>query len=167
MEVFVTPEVPQLFREKKLLTIGTSHYLLVEFTFDADLEYMDTMLEEIQNEGVTPVIAHPERYHTLYTERDYLHQWTERGFVLQINKGSLFGNFGRRASDIAHWCLDEGCIHLIGSDAHSPFQRTPKLDEAWDHTADFDSPEIADFLLNTNPARILRDEPVQPVLAVF
>ena len=41
------------------------------------------------------------------------------------------------------------------------------MEEAWTYTADFDSPEIADFLLRDNPRRILEDQPIRPVLAEF
>ena len=75
--------------------------------------------------------------------------------------------FGRRAAEIAHWCLGEGCVHLLGSDAHSPFRRTTRLRDAWEYAADFDSPEIADFLPRDNPRRILEDQPSRPVLAEF
>ena len=56
---------------------------------------------------------------------------------------------------------------MIGSDAHSPYRRTPRLSEAWDVVAEFTTPEIADFLLEENPARILRDMPVGAVLDEF
>ena len=167
MEVFVTPQVPELLRRKQLLTLNDSRYLLVEFGFDEPLDYADGMLEAIRAEGVVPVVAHPERYRFVQAERECLLRWTRAGYVLQVNKDSLFGRFGRRAAELAHWCLGEGCIHLLGSDAHSPFRRTARLEEAWAYTAELDSPEIADFLLRDNPERILSDRPVKPVLAEF
>ena len=75
--------------------------------------------------------------------------------------------FGRRAQRTAHWCLGEGCIHLVGSDAHSPYRRTTRLHDAWAHVAEWDGPEIADFLLKENPGRILQDKPVRAVMAQF
>lgn len=167
MEVYVTPEVPRLLRQGRLLTLGGSRYLLVEFGFDESRRFAEQMLDAIRREGVTPVIAHPERYRFVQRERECLLDWIDEGDVIQINKGSLFGMFGRGAARISNWCLGEGCLHLIGSDAHSPFRRTPRLGDVWDYAADFASPEIADFLLEENPSRILRDQPVRPVLAEF
>ena len=89
------------------------------------------------------------------------------GWALQINKGSLFGRFGRRAARTAHWCLGEGCMHLIGSDAHSPYRRTPWLEDARSYVAEYTAPEIADFLLEENPRRMLENAPIRPVLAQF
>ena len=166
-EVFVTPEVPQLIREKKLLTLAESSYLLVEFAFDEEPSFAAKMLRAIQKERVIPVVAHPERYYFVQEDPSVLHDWNREGVVLQLNKGSLLGAFGRTARRIAHWCLEEGCVHVIGSDAHSPYRRTPRLSEAWDVVAEFTTPEIADFLLEENPARILRDMPVGAVLDEF
>lgn len=167
MEVYVTPEVPRLLRQRKLLTLGGSRYLLVEFGFDESRSFADRMLELIRKEGVTPVVAHPERYYFVQEDPRVLLKWAEEGYVLQLNKGSVFGMFGRRAARTAHWCLGEGCVHLIGSDAHSPYRRTTRLADVREYVADFDSPEIADFLLQENPARILEDQDVRPVLAEF
>jgi len=167
MEVFVTPDTPELLRQGKLLTLGGSRYLLTEFGFDESPEYVCDMLSALRSEGVTPVIAHPERYRFVQADRKLLSRWVREGYVLQINKGSLFGMFGRRAAETAHWCLGEGCVHLIASDAHSPFRRTTRLRDVWEYAADLDSPAIADFLLRDNPARILADRPIRPVLAEF
>ena len=167
MEVFVTEQTPRHLREGRLLTLGGSRYLLVEFGFDEEPDFADRMLGELLEAGVVPVVAHPERYHFVQPQPECLLRWAEMGCALQVNKGSLLGRFGRRAAQAARWCLGEGCVHLLGSDAHSPWRRTPRMEEAWTYTADFDSPEIADFLLRDNPRRILEDQPIRPVLAEF
>ena len=167
MEVFVTEQTPRHLREGRLLTLGGSRYLLVEFGFDEEPDFAERMLGELLEAGVVPVVAHPERYHFVHPQPECLLRWAEMGCALQVNKGSLLGRFGRRAAQAARWCLGEGCVHLLGSDAHSPWRRTPRMEEAWTYTADFDSPEIADFLLRDNPRRILEDQPIRPVLAEF
>lgn len=167
MEVYATPELPELIRQDRLLTLGGSRYLLVEFGFDQTPRFLGQTLETVRREGMVPVVAHPERYYCVQKEPRLLLEWAEEGAVLQINKGSLFGMFGRRAARTAHWCLGEGCVHLIGSDAHSPYRRTPRMADVWEYVADLDSPEIADFLLQGNPERILEDRDVAPVLAEF
>ena len=166
-EVFATPDLPRLIREKKLLTLGGSHYLLVEFAFGGSLSFAQETLDAIRKEGLIPIVAHPERYVFVQEDPSCLLRWTGQGVGLQLNKGSLLGSFGRRAQRTAHWCLSEGCVHLIGSDAHSPYHRTPRLSDAWDYVADYIAPEAADFLLQENPARILQDQPIPAVLDAF
>lgn len=167
MEVYVTRNLTDLLEQNRLLTLGESHYLLMEFGFDEPASFMDHMLQAVKRQGFIPVIAHPERYYCVQDDHEQISWWNEDGYVLQINKGSLFGMFGQQAAETAHWCLSEGCIHLIGSDAHSPFRRTTRMGEAWEYISEFNSPEIADFLFRDNPRRILNDEPVRPVLDEF
>ena len=167
MEVYATPDLPELLAQNRLLPLGNSRFLLLEFGFDEPAGYMERMLQAVKDSGCTPVVAHPERYYCVQDDHDLLYRWADEGFVLQLNKGSLFGMFGRYAYETAHWCLNEGCVHLVGSDAHSPYRRTPRLAEAWEYIADYNSPEIAEFLLRENPRRILNNDSVHPVLAEF
>lgn len=167
MEVFVSPEVPKLIKERKLLTLGGSHYLLVEFAFGESSYFADEMLKKIVREGLVPVIAHPERYEFIQEDEKHLFDWVNAGYILQVNKGSVLGSFGRAASKVAHWCLGEGCVHLIGSDAHSPYRRTTSMAEAYEYISEYNSPDIAEFLFTGNPSAILADKPIKPVLKEF
>ena len=63
MEVFSTPELPRLLDEERLLTLGGSRYLLVEFAFGETPWFAAQTLESIAVRGLTPVVAHPERYY--------------------------------------------------------------------------------------------------------
>ena len=40
MEVFATPDLPEMLAEGKLLTLNNSRYLLVEFPFEEDLNLL-------------------------------------------------------------------------------------------------------------------------------
>lgn len=160
MEVFVTPSTPRLLREGQLLTLGGSRYLLAEFDFQCGAPFAERMLSALRQEGVRPVVAHPERYRFVQRDPERLFRWLEEGYVLQLNKGSFFGRFGEGAARTAHWCLREGCIHLIGSDAHSPYQRTTRLSDIHEYISGAASQRLADLLLKDNPGRILADQPV-------
>ena len=167
MEVFVTPELPRLLDNGSLLTLGGSRYLLVEFAFGEEGWFADDILRQIRQYDLIPVVAHPERYYFLQDEPRHLLRWVGDGCLLQLNKGSFFGMFGRHAAKTAHWCLDCGCLHLIGSDAHSPYRRTPRLNDVYDLVADAVSPETAQLLLHDNPAAILTGGAVCPAMALF
>ena len=163
MEIYMTPEVPRLLREKRLLTLGGSRYLLVEFDFDGSFPWACRMLRAVAEQEVVPVVAHPERYRINQEEPERLFDWLEAGYVLQLNKGSFFGRFGRGAARPAHWCLRQGCAHAVGSDAHSPYQRTTRLSDIHAYLSEIASVAAADALLRDNPARILKNRPVRPV----
>ena len=77
-----------------------------------------------------------------------------------MNKGSLFGRFGRGAQALAAAMLERGLVGCVASDAHGPDVRTPDLAGAWDYLAERCSEELARCLLEDNPGRILRSEPL-------
>ena len=91
---------------------------------------------------------------------NYLYDWVNRGIVLQVNKGSLFGRFGRGAQALAGAMLAHGLVGCIASDAHRPDVRTPDLSAAWDYLAERFSEPLAEQLLTRNPMHILRSEPL-------
>ena len=146
MEIFGTGDVPKLLREGRLLTINGGRYL--------------RLLDELLAAGYWPVVAHPERYYGLQRMPNYLYDWVNRGVVLQVNKGSLFGRFGRGAQTLAEAMLTHGLVGCIASDAHRPDVRTPELLSAWDNLAEHFSERLSEQLLTRNPEWILRSEPL-------
>ncbi len=158
-EVFCTPELPELLREQRLLTLNGSRYLLTEFFFDESLVYMDRMLAAIWQQGLTPVLAHPERYDAVQQDPYIIRRWFESGYLIQMNKGSLLGRLGHRAQHCARWLLERGLIHLAASDAHRPDVRTPHMKLLWEQLEEDYSTDCARLLLEENPRRILMNRP--------
>ena len=54
---------------------------------------------------------------------------------MQVTAGSLTGQFGRRPRYWAERMLDEGCCHILATDAHGTDRRVPRLSEARDLAA--------------------------------
>lgn len=160
MEIFGTGDVLQLLHDGRLLTLGGGRYLLIEFGFHEDPLRIERLLDALLAAGYWPVVAHPERYYGLQRMPNYLFDWANRGIVLQVNKGSLFGRFGRGAQALAAAMLERGLVGCVASDAHGPDVRTPDLAGAWDYLAERYSEELARCLLEDNPGRILRSEPL-------
>ncbi len=159
-EILCTPQTPELLRRGLLPTVGGSRYLLVEFMFDAPAEEIDDMLLRLEAEGVRVLLAHPERYHDVQEQLEYLARWFRRGVILQCNKGSILGSLGHRSQRTAHWMLDHGLAHVVASDAHTERVRTPHMAEVKAFLEESWGEEYADVLLTRNPARILQDRAV-------
>ena len=166
MEVYASSDMAVLYREGKLLTLAGSRYLLVEFDFHDDVYYMERILQDMLDAGVTPILAHPERYRTLQALPDILVDWVRGGVHLQINKGSLFGFFGRESFRLAVTMLEHDLASFAASDAHRAHQRTPALQETYRWIADHYSERRADRLLRRNPERVLRNAPLAECEAV-
>lgn len=159
-EVFCTADIAELIRAKKLLTLASSRYLLVEFAFNEDSIEMNSRLEQIFAEGLTPVIAHPERYNAVQRDRTLPERWFASGYVLQVNKDSIFGGLGQRAKRTAEFILGQGLAHIAASDAHSTYSRNPELARLREHISLNYSEDYARILLEENPRRIIENKPM-------
>ena len=158
MEVFATSDMMDLFRAGKLLTLAGSRYLLMEFGFHDDVYDMERILQDVQDAGLTPILAHPERYRALQALPDILADWVRAGVHLQINKGSLSGFFGKESFRLAATMLEHDLVSFVASDAHRADRRTTALGDTYQWLVDHYSGHLAERLLRHNPERVLRDE---------
>ncbi len=158
MEVYATEEVPKLLRQGKLITINYSRYLLMEFGFDEDLSLVDFLLNEIISLGITPIIAHPERYPYIQRSPDRTLEWIMLGCYLQLNKGSIFGRYGSSAKHTSHYLLQNNWAAFIASDAHSQNIRTTDMSETYRYVSYYFSKEYAKILMMENPMRAIENQ---------
>lgn len=159
-EVFVTEDLPDLIAGGKILTLNGGHYMLLEFDFYDSLEFANDMLEKISKMGIRPVIAHPERYFFVQQKPRIAYEWYEKGYVLQCNKGSFTGRFGKHCLKMANELIDRKLVSVIASDAHSSYHRTPVMTDAYEELLDGIDASYLELLFEENPRRILKDEPV-------
>ena len=159
-ELYTTQEAPRLFREGKIMTLNGGHYLLMEFRFDSDPDFADRMLDEMHALGVIPVVAHVERYHFIQQIPEMIPAWRRKGYVIQCNKGSFQGRFGRTERRTAYELMDGRMVDVIASDTHRPNFRTPDMHTVYRDLA-LDYPEAyLRRLFHTNPGRILSDQAI-------
>jgi len=159
-EVFATPDTVKMYKEKKLLTLNYSRYLLLEFDFMAELQFMQSTLYGLLDEDVVPILAHPERYAALQNTPEAAMLWNDEGVGIQLNKGSLFGRFGRRALQLSHTLLGSGHVSCIASDAHGSERRTPDMSMVDAMLRTEYSDNTAELLLRENPERIMTNQPL-------
>ena len=160
MEVFVTPDLPKLLKEGKIIPFHGGQYLLVEFAFQEDPDFVEYMLEKIQDMGLHPIVAHPERYEFVKRDIQCIYEWKQKGYSIQVNKGSFQGRFGRKAEYVAHKLLQHNLITVIASDAHSPYRRTPYMQNVYDELAFSYEDDYLKILFEENPKRILLNKPL-------
>lgn len=161
MEIYGSPEVPELIMQGKMVGLNGFNYPLIEFAFTNYAAKATEILEEIIAIGMRPVVAHPERY--LYVQEDptLLNLWVEMGCLLQINKGSLLGRHGRQEELLALELVGRGFACAVASDAHSPVMRTTWMREAERLLEEEFSVSTAKRLTTQNPLKILRNEAIQ------
>ena len=157
MEIFGTPDVPELLRESKLITLAHSRYPLIEFPFQDYGQQATQVLADVTAMGYRPVVAHPERYRYTQEYPHLLNHWVDMGCLLQVNKGSLMGRFGRAAEMLSLSLVDRGFAAFVASDAHSPVARTTWLMDVRNFLSEEYSEDLARLLLEDNPKKLLED----------
>ena len=145
-------------------TINNLRYLMVELSDYVPFGPISEALARILEEGVVPVITHPERNPSLQRRSGELAKWVARGCLCQITGQSLLGQFGSRAKTSAQRLLANGLVHVVASDGHDLFYRPPTLQPAYHHIVSHYGQLLADRLCLENPAAIIRGESLPPAI---
>lgn len=159
-EVFGAGDFLQRLKDGRLFTLNNSIYPLVEFDFYEHPASVLFKLGEIVAQGFIPIVAHPERYAFINEDVEYAKKIKDLGCLIQLNKGSITGNFGSDARLSAQQLLSSGLADFVASDAHSPFVRTPVLSEAYDTVCKLFSEDYANLLFNENPLKVLNNQKI-------
>lgn len=117
-ENMIDPLFVKRLEAGNLLTYGDKgDELLVETSYAQAPYRFKLILQDIRKAGLTPVLAHPERYRYMdYDDYDTLH---EQGVRFQLNITSLAGAYGPEPKERAEYLLEEGYYTYQGSDLHS------------------------------------------------
>ena len=155
MEIFGTPQTAQLLRQGRLTTLAESGYPLIEFPFRNYEQEATQILRQVAAMGYRPVVAHPERYAYVQDNPAIVNEWLKMGCLLQLNRGSLQGHFGRAPQVMAYSLVERGFASFVASDAHSALQRTTWMLDAYTLLQEEFGEDTARLLLEDNPRRIL------------
>lgn len=161
MEIFASEDMGEKIHDGRLIGLSQSRYYLVEVPFGAQPAWIEARLQEMQARGVTPLIAHAERYYCVQDDPVLAYNWLREGCRIQVNKGSFLGRFGRTAERTARLLMENDLISCVASDAHSPEMRTPWMRDAWDFLIRHGGEQYARRMLEGNPEKILQDAPIR------
>ena len=157
-DVHMTPDFIAGLRSGRLLTIADSRYVLVEPPHHTAPPQLEDFFFNLVVAGYVPILTHPERLSWVPSRYEVIKRLVQTGVWMQITAGSFAGAFGRNALYWAERMLDEGCVHLIATDAHDAQRRPPDLAAGRELVAKRVGPEEAQRLVLTRPMGILKDE---------
>ncbi|MCX6639015.1 MAG: hypothetical protein NTW14_00825 [bacterium] len=158
-EIYFQPRLADLLQFEAATLNGTGKYMLVEFPLIDIPKSFDRELKDLRKEGVTPVIAHPERNALVLKRPAIVGKMIEEGALIQMNAGSITGHFGRTVKKMAQNLLKRGWVHVIASDAHGLVHRGPDLQEALEIASDEIGVAAARRLVMENPQTIIEGLP--------
>ena len=155
-EVFFKFNLTEIL-DNPITTFGNGKYMLIEFQRLFFPKGYEDEIFKIQLKGITPIIAHPERYRGIQKDLNLAKEWIDRGYLIQIDCASIIGGFGKETKMAAIELLKNGLCHLIGSDSHNNKNRNFLLKPAFlelEKIIDSDSISI----IKNNSKKILNGE---------
>ncbi|WP_077619802.1 tyrosine-protein phosphatase [Bacillus sinesaloumensis] len=125
-------ELLQDYTKGELLSLNNGgKYLFVEFPSGHVPRYAEQLLFDIQLNGLTPVIVHPERNSELIENPDLLYKFVKNGACTQITSSSVTGHFGKKIKKFSLQLVEYNLTHFLASDAHNLSNRPFRLREAY------------------------------------
>lgn len=101
----------------EILTFS-SKYVLIELSFIHPSDFFDVITFNLQMNGSKIILAHPERYTYWHHSIEKLQAIKDKGVFLQLNLGSLIGQYGSSVKRMAERLIEENMIDFVGSDVH-------------------------------------------------
>ena len=129
-EVYFTENILKDYLDGNIGTLNDSRYMLIEFNMNRFEENIFDIIYELQVRGITPIIAHPERYRSIIKNPLEINSFIDEGYLFQLDSGSLTGVFGKEVKKTAEILLANGIYNFIGSDAHNIKSRNTGISEA-------------------------------------
>lgn len=160
-EVFISKNIVNLYREQKITTINNSRYMLIEIPMNSKINGIKSLLFDIISAGITPILAHPERYIVYYKDFSFFKELKEMGVLLQLNFPSLFGLYGNHAKYMSKKLLKMHLIDFIGSDIHHPDDRYELLEKFTKKVNKLVEEEYLKKIMEDNFTKVIADEQIE------
>ena len=126
----LTPVRPLLEEDPHRYLLDGTDCVLMEVPFAGPADLVFALAEHVEDAGLRPVIAHPERTEAVLARPRLADELAERGWALQVNATSLLGRHGPEPEDLAWAQLERGVANVIASDGHRA-TRPAHLDAAY------------------------------------
>ncbi|MDF2927774.1 MAG: ywqE [Anaerospora sp.] len=159
-EVALNMDILELIKGPGPYCINGGRYMLVELPATHIPQYTDEFFFTLQARGISPILAHPERYPEIAHNPELVVEWVNKGILMQVNGPSLVGKMGERAMQTAEVLLNSNLVHFFGSDTHGPRSRTPRLTDAIEKSNALIGEEKTRQILLANPLSIINSEDI-------
>lgn len=118
-EVRLVENIVTLYETKEVLPLANSKYMLLELPSNTVPIYAKEIIIRLQEIGIIPIIAHPERNKLIAERPSKLEELVREGAVAQITAGSLTGHFGKTIQKLSLDLVKANLVHTYGSDVHN------------------------------------------------
>lgn len=130
---------------------------LVEFNPQAFPIALPARLLDLRRAGISPVIAHPERYQPTWQDTDAMQPLIDAGACLLLDVCALVGKYGDKPRRTAEKLLEEDAYEAACSDAHRA-EDAEVTARAIERLRALVGEDETDRLMRTGPESILRGD---------
>ena len=160
-ELFFSPAIYNWIEYDWATYNNRQKYLLFELPFYGLPPGVGDFIFKCRLKGLTPILAHPERCHFLLDEPQKLVNWHKQGCLMQLDAGSVIGQFGQKTAEFSKNLLKARLIQITASDAHDhEFRNYEVVCKAENSAKEFLPEDYIKEIFRDNPRRIFDNQDV-------
>ena len=162
-EIYYTSDILDKLENNLIPKLNGTRYALIEFSMNTPYREIHNALTNVLMLGITPVIAHIERYDALENNEKRVKELINMGCYTQVNSSSilkpkLFGDTYKFMKKRARYFLEKDLVHIVASDMHNLDSRPPYMREAYEIVSKKYGHDKARELFVKNPEKVIKDQ---------
>lgn len=159
MEVLISHDIIDFLDTEEILTLNNSRFLLIELPLSGIPLCAQELFYKLMIKGIVPVIAHPERNSCIIKNPCIVLEYIQSGALIQVDTGSLKGEFGQKVKNTAKTLLKNKSVHFIATDAHNANTRAPQIREIFNYVKHLNK-KLAESIFLTNPYLLINNREI-------
>ena len=162
-EIYYSSDALNKLENQQIPQLNGTRYALIEFSMNTPYREIHSALTNVLMSGITPVIAHIERYDALDNNEKRVRDLINMGCYTQVNSSSilkpkLFGDTYKFMKKRARYFLERDLVHIVASDMHNLDSRPPYMKEAYEIVSKKYGLDKARELFVENPEKVIKDQ---------
>lgn len=127
-EIYYHKDLIRNLQEGNIPTINNTKYVLIEFAFKETYFTMKCAVQELIYAGYIPIIAHIERYQSIFGKYNCIQELIDAGAYIQVNMESFLGGIFNKKTSFVKRLLKMNLVQFIASDCHDLNKRKPNME---------------------------------------
>ena len=158
-EIKYSDSTARLLRDGAVPTMNNTGMVLIEWSMDSSFDTISNAIREISNAGFTVVVAHIERYPSLYFHAKSIVEMRKQfNLRIQMDCEALLdrGSFFERR--FVKSLFKMKAIDFVSTDAHDTKDRSPRMKQAYKVLKEQYGEECADALTWQNAQEMIEED---------
>lgn len=157
-EVYLDSNYYEIIWKDSFYTLADSDYILIEFSLADIPKNIPEICYEARLKGYIPVLAHVERYESLYGNKQLIMDILNEGAHLQVNASAVAGKESKESGKFVNYLLKNKLVSFVASDVHNLGSRSLYLYEAYKTVRKLCGESYADKIFRLNQRNIIMNK---------